>query len=358
MSLPIQSPVIVNHRCNPRLPVRGVVRLLVTVLVAMAPGYLGAANYAQHAAAMAFADDIAQRHGLPARPVRALIGAGQRRDDILRLMRRPAEGKPWHAYRAIFLTDQRIRQGIRFWRDHRKTLQRMAREIGIDPYTVIAVIGVETYYGGNMGSHRVLDALTTPAFDYPKRARFFSKELEHFVLLTQRQGIDALIVKGSYAGAMGLGQFMPSSYRAYARDGDADGRIDLWNSVDDAIFSVANYFKRHGWRTGEAVVAPVLAIGDTRPDKRLKPTRTLRTVSNTGLITPTRLDPDAKVTLIELESKHGNVHWLGLHNFYVITRYNHSHKYAMAVTQLSQAIRQRLAMANASSNPPLGGSDL
>ena len=204
----------------------------------------------------------------------------------------------------------------------------------------------------------MLDALTTLAFDYPKRARFFSKELEQFVLLTQRQGIDALTVKGSYAGAMGLGQFMPSSYRAYARDGNADGRIDLWNSVDDAIFSVANYLKRHGWRTGEAVVAPVSAIGDTQPDNRLKPKRTLRTVSNTGLITPTRLNPDAKVTLIELESKQGKVYWLGLHNFYVITRYNHSRKYAMAVTQLSQAIRQHLAMTDTPAGRPLGGSDL
>lgn len=353
MSLPMRSPASARRRL--RLPIGNPYPLLVAVLTAgIALGDAGATSYAEHRDAMAFADDIAQRHGLSAPSVRALIGAGQRRDDILKLMRRPAEGKPWHAYRAIFLTDRRIREGMRFQHDHRDSLQRMAREVGVDPHIVTAIIGVETYYGGNMGAHRVLDALTTLAFDYPKRARFFSKELEQFVLLTHRQDIDARTVKGSYAGAMGLGQFMPSSYRAYARDGDGDGRIDLWGSVDDAIFSVAHYLKRHGWRTDERIVAAVSAIGDAQPDKRLKPTRTLRALSSAGLLTPAKLPPDAKATLIELQSEHGATHWLGLHNFYVITRYNHSHKYAMAVTQLSQAIRQRLAMAHAPAARPDG----
>jgi membrane-bound lytic murein transglycosylase B len=203
---------------------------------------------------------------------------------------------------------------------------------------------VETYYGRVAGSYRVIDALSTLAFDYPKRSEFFTKELKNYLILTREQGFDPLDLKGSYAGAMGYGQFMPSSYREYAIDFDGDGVADIWNNPVDAIGSVANYFKRHGWRTGEPVVFAADAAADV-PDELfvqarsdLKPQRTVAQFAAAGIVARQEVDPEALATAMKFELEDGYEYWLGLHNFYVITRYNHSAMYAMSVYQLSQRL--------------------
>jgi membrane-bound lytic murein transglycosylase B len=213
---------------------------------------------------------------------------------------------------------------------------------------IVAIIGVETYYGRVAGSYRVIDALSTLAFDYPARSPFFTSELKHYLILARDQGLDPTELKGSYAGAMGFGQFMPSSYREYARDFDGDGIVDIWENPVDAIGSVANYFKQHGWRTGETVVVAADANDDTPEDvfvqsrKDLKPEHTIAEFAAQGVVAREKLDPAALATAMKFELEDGYEYWLGLHNFYVITRYNHSAMYAMSVYQLSQRLGARV----------------
>jgi membrane-bound lytic murein transglycosylase B len=214
----------------------------------------------------------------------------------------------------------------------------------VPPELVTAIIGIESNYGANLGKHRVLDALTTLGFSYPKRAKFFRKELENFLLLSREEAVDTLSVTGSYAGALGMSQFIPSSYRAYAVDFDGDGRRDLWNSTPDAIGSVANYFKRHGWRPGEEVAIPAevpARLPEAVPvagSKPMKPRTSVGKLASLGVRAERPLPPSVRASLIRLEAP-GDQYWLGLGNFYVITRYNHSNLYAMAVHQLSQEIK-------------------
>ena len=303
------------------------------------------ADYRGHPDAQAFAARMAEQYGFDADQVLTLLGKAERRDDILELMRRPAEGKPWHEYRPIFITERRIEEGVRFWNEHEADLNQLSARYQVDPEIIVAIIGVETYYGARTGSHRVLDALATLSFDYPPRARFFGKELEHFLLLAREErAIDPDRTQGSYAGAMGWGQFIPSSYRAYAVDGDDDGRRDLWGSTADVIASVANYFARHGWRRGETITEPVQVKGEYRKalTQGRKPKLTLTQLRQRGVAIPDHAPPDRKAKLLELEQPgDANTFWLGYHNFYVITRYNLSHKYAMAVYQLSREILAR-----------------
>ena len=301
-----------------------------------------AADYRNHPDAKTFAARMAEQHGFDADQVLTLLGQAERRDDILELMRRPAEGKPWHEYRPIFVTKRRIEEGVRFWNEHEADLNRLSARYQVDPEIIVAIIGVETYYGARTGGHRVLDALATLSFDYPPRARFFGKELEHFLLLAREErAIDPNRTQGSYAGAMGWGQFIPSSYRAYAVDGDGDGQRDLWGSTADVIASVANYFARHGWHRGETIAEPVQVKGEYRKalTQGRKPQLTLAQLRQRGVAIPAHASPDRKAKLLELEQPgDAKTFWLGYHNFYVITRYNLSHKYAMAVYQLSREI--------------------
>jgi membrane-bound lytic murein transglycosylase B len=202
---------------------------------------------------------------------------------------------------------------------------------------------VETYYGRITGSYRVIDALATLAFDYPRRSRFFTKELEVFLELAYESGLPLTELKGSYAGAMGLGQFMPSSYRAYAKDFEGDGVIDIWTNPSDAIMSVANYFVAHGWKPGADVITPARFAGDSALfDNGLKPKMTVKTLAEKGLIATANASSEELATPIKFDGKTGEEYWLGLHNFYVITRYNHSAMYAMAVHQLSQSLRAKM----------------
>jgi membrane-bound lytic murein transglycosylase B len=314
---------------------------LVALCVATSPGLL-ASNYAGHALAQPLIDELVSEQGFDRAELEAVFAAAERQESILEAIARPAEKtKPWHEYRKIFVTDKRENQGVAFYREHDAVLQRAARDFGVPPEMIVAIIGVETYYGRITGSYRVIDALSTLAFDYPKRSAFFTRELKNFLLLSREQGFDPTSLKGSYAGAMGYGQFMPSSYRSYAVDFDDDGVIDIWNNPVDAIGSVANYFREHGWRPGEPVVAAATVHGSPGTDlfnNGLKPQLTVAEFAAAGIRPDVAFPGDALATAMAFEGEAGPEHWLGLHNFYVITRYNHSAMYAMSVYQLSQRI--------------------
>ncbi|MBF0264848.1 MAG: lytic murein transglycosylase B [Gammaproteobacteria bacterium] len=254
----------------------------------------------------------------------------------------------WHEYKQIFLTDKRIESGVKFWHENEGALAYAHKVYGVPEEVIVAIIGVETYYGRITGKHRVIDALYTLAFEYPKRAKFFRSELKHYFRLCKEQGIDPLSLTGSYAGAMGLGQFMPSSYREYAVNFDGKDNIDIWNNRVDAIGSVANYFRRHGWKKNEPVITEVTKDSSyqfntiTDRENNLKPQLTLQEFSDKGIVTElTKSHANEKASLIALEEKSGYQYWLGLNNFYSITRYNHSHMYAMSVHLLSQEIKKQ-----------------
>ena len=307
------------------------------------------ADYSAHPQAQALIDELVAEEGFDRSTLEQVLGQAERKDRILEAISRPAEKtKPWYEYREIFVTRQRENEGIEFFDKHRATFERAEAELGVPKEIILAIIGVETYYGRIAGRWRVLDALSTLAFDYPRRSPFFTKELKNYLMLTREQGFDPVELTGSYAGAMGYGQFMPSSYREYAIDFDGDGVVDIWGNPVDAIGSVANYFKRHGWRTGEPVVFAANGGPDV-PDemfvqsrKDLKPTRTIAQFAEAGVVARQELPPEAMATAMKFELEDGYQYWLGLHNFYVITRYNHSAMYAMSVYQLSQNLAQRL----------------
>lgn len=280
-----------------------------------------------------------------------MLAAAQSQPAILEAMERPAEkAKLWYEYRPIFVSERRIREGTEFWLAHRQELDRASVRSGVAPEYLTAILGVETYYGRLTGTYRVLDALATLAFDYPPRAKFFRDELEQFFLLTRDFNLDPLTVKGSYAGAMGAPQFMPSNYRRYAVDANADGRVDLWTSWPDVCASVGNYLKEHGWNPGE----PVLSEASVDPDKaadldgrKLALDETVGSLRAKGVNFDTSMPSDAPAMLIAVDEADG-VHWrVGYNNFYVITRYNHSALYAMAVYELAAAVRQQVLMNDA-----------
>ncbi|HEB77182.1 MAG TPA: lytic murein transglycosylase B, partial [Methylothermaceae bacterium] len=262
---------------------------------------------------------------------------------ILKAIQRPAEGKPWHEYRKIFLTRNRIDQGVAFWNRHRELLDKVQQTYGVPAEIIVAILGVETFYGTRTGSFRVLDALTTLAFAYPRRADFFRRELEHFFLLAQEEKMDPRQPLGSYAGAMGWPQFMPSSYRRYAADFDGDGKRDIWNNPADVIASIANYFAKHGWQKDQPIATPLPKVAIALADTDLQPHQTLAELKARGLAGLDLPYPDSrKAVVMVFDSGHDPEAWLGFPNFYVITRYNHSRLYAMAVFQLSEAIRSRV----------------
>ena len=230
---------------------------------------------------------------------------------------------------------------MEFWNKHQAALEKAEAEYGVAPQFIVAIIGVETFYGGNTGSWRVMDALSTLAFDYPPRAPFFRKELREFLMLTREEQVDPLSLKGSYAGAMGLPQFMPSSFRAYAVDFDGDGHINIWSNPTDAIGSVASYFKRHGWQAGGQVASRVQVSGarvDEGLTQGLDPVKNVAELRELGWNSQDRLAEDVPVTAFRLEGAEGDEYWFGLPNFYTITRYNRSVMYAIAVNQLAELL--------------------
>jgi membrane-bound lytic murein transglycosylase B len=293
-------------------------------------------------AMQSFAAEMEIKHGFDRRELTDLLKKTAFREDIIKAISRPAESKPWHAYRPIFLQQDRIDGGVEFWRENEALLNQVELQYGVPPEIIVAIIGVETRYGKHTGRYRVLDSLTTLGFSYPKRAKFFRSELEQFLLLSREEQVDPSQAKGSYAGAMGKPQFISSSYRRYAVDHDGDGQRDLWNNNADIIASVANYFRVHGWQRGEPVT--LQASGGNHLERfveaGMKPSIRLADLLATGLQPQGKLpsDPETLSSLIELDAGEQQEYWLGLHNFYVITRYNHSNLYAMAAYQLSQEI--------------------
>jgi membrane-bound lytic murein transglycosylase B len=290
-----------------------------------------------------------QKHGFTPYQTAAILSGARREQSIIDLMNRqaprPSTGPngAWTRYRAKFLTDDNIANGVRFWQRNEAALNRASARYGVPPEYIVAIIGVETRYGGYLGKTRIIDALATLAFAYPRRAPYFTGELESFLVMTREEGVDPFSPRGSFAGAMGLGQFMPSSFRDYAVDLDGDGHRDLWNPAD-AIGSVANYFKAHGWQTGQPVAVRARADSGTSAGvmKTGFDTRYgLGDLSSRGITPVGSLGGASKVSLLQLDVGSGYEYWLGTQNFYTITRYNHSSYYAMAVHQLAQAVKSR-----------------
>lgn len=312
------------------------------ILAATLCGTSAQADYRGHPGAQALIDEMVTEHAFTQEGLQSLFAGAEKQQSILDAISRPAEKtKAWHEYRDIFLTERRENEGVAFFREHREALARAQAETGVPAEVIVAIIGVETYYGRIAGSYDVLDALSTLAFDYPKRSKFFTSELKNFLLLAREQGMDPAALRGSYAGAMGYGQFMPSSYRAYAIDFDGDDVVDIWNNPTDAIGSVANYLAKHGWREGEPVVSAATAtapLAEEAFDGGLKPARSMAAFQEMGLTPQQQLSPDALAKAMRFELEDGYEYWLGLHNLYVITRYNHSSMYAMSVYLLSQRI--------------------
>lgn len=326
----------------------GLHRRLRSLAVLLAVSLLGCAhaetNSADAKAFQSFAQQMAALHGFDATAIEHLLAQSQRQQDILDAISTPAEALPWYRYRKIFLQEPRIRQGLVFWKQNTAALERASQQYGVPSQIIVAIIGVETRYGSNRGHHRVIDSLRTLAFDYPPRSQFFRSELEQYLLLSREEGFDPLQPEGSYAGAMGIPQFISSSYRKYAVDFNHDGRRDLWDQPVDAIGSVANFFRQHGWEQGEPIVVPARVTGDAwrgRTDPKLQADSSIGELRKLGVTAERALPPTQPVGLVTLQAKEGPQYWLGLPNFYVITRYNHSALYAMAVYQLSQALLQR-----------------
>lgn len=314
-----------------------------------------AAQYLERAEVRTFIDELVAE-GLDRGRIEEVLGGARRQEKILEAIARPAEKVlEWREYRGIFVREDRLAQGMAFHREHRDTLRKAAEQTGVPQEMVLAILGIETRYGRQRGSWRVVDALATLGFDYPPRAEFFRGQLAELFRLERRARIDAAALKGSYAGAMGYPQFIPSSYLNYAVDFDDDGTIDLLDNPADAIGSVANYFRAHRWRPGLPVASRARVRGDdwqARVSDKGRPDMTLAEARAAG-ITPvscreteycfeTPLADDTPVALLRLQGSRGAEFWLVTDNFYVITRYNHSVLYAMAAHQLAHAFRERI----------------
>ena len=322
----------------------------VLALVLLTPPAM--ADYSQHAGSEAFVNKMVDKHGFDRQWVVDLLSQAEKKQSILDAMSRPAESvMTWGRYRNIFIQESRINMGVKFWRDHRETLERAEKVYGVAPWMIVGIIGVETRYGDNMGSYRVVDALATLGFDYPRRSEFFLGQLEQYLLMVREEHFEPFDLKGSYAGAMGYGQFIPSSYRAYAVDFDGDDQADIVNNPVDAIGSVANYFKQHGWKHDQPVVSSVVLAekyDESLFNAGLKPTKTVAELKKAGISADHKqVRGDMKATAMRLDGEQGDEYWMGLQNFYVITRYNHSAMYAMAAYQLSQLIAARVGAENA-----------
>jgi len=262
---------------------------------------------------------------------------------ILDAMSKPYEAKPWYQYRKLFMTEKRINGGKAFLADNQSTLAKASSRYGVPPDMITAIIGIESAYGVKPGKYRLIDSLSTLAFDYPRRASFFRGELEQFLLLCREESLDYLSPQGSYAGAMGMPQFMPSSYRKLAVDGDGDGKRDIWKNPADAVASVANYFSRNGWHTGEPIAVQASVTGEKFAGlvsrKNPKASYTMQQLQELGITPKEHIPAHLKAGLLELQGETGPMYWITFHNFNVIMRYNHSPLYAMAAYELTRQFR-------------------
>ena len=313
-----------------------------SIFVVLAVSLSHAQNFVDREEVRAYLDELSVSYGFSRNNLEKILSDHKPNKRIIDLISRPSEKRlQWHEYRKILVDEARIKLGVEFWNENIRAVSVADQVYSVAPEIIVAIIGVETRYGKVMGSYPVVGALSTLAFDYPPRAKFFRKELTEFFILTRDQKLDPSNLTGSYAGAMGYGQFIPSSYRAYAVDFDGDNFKDIWNNKADAIGSVANYFSRHGWQ-GDG---PVIVRGyktahnlDVTANESLEPKFLAGDLRKRGI--GNNLADNTKVALFEMQGERGQEYWLGLSDFYVITRYNRSSMYALAVFQLSQAIKQ------------------
>lgn len=304
-----------------------------------------AMELAKHPSIENIIENLVAKHGYPKDELLAVFKTVQLRPSVVAAIKKPYEALPWHRYRKLFVTDSHIRDGVAFWNRHKSTLDRAARQFGVPQHVVVAIIGVETRYGQSMGRHRVLDSLTTLVLQYPRRRAFFSDELEQFLLLTWEEGLDPREVKGSYAGAMGVPQFIASSYRHYAVDFNGDRRRDLIGQPEDAIGSVANYLHRHRWQAGKAIAGDAVvnkaSIADRYVTEKLKTNSTVARLTKAGINSSVALHGSTPAALVRLDNGGTPEYRIVLNNFYVITKYNRSIHYAMAVFELAEELRKR-----------------
>jgi membrane-bound lytic murein transglycosylase B len=347
-----QQTTLARAACDLALRV-ALAALLATSAAAAVPHAAASTDYARRPEVRAFIGEMAAEYGFDARALRRVFSKVRYQQSVINAMSRPVLAPPkWYEYAPRFLSSERVDAGVAFWRANEATLERAQGEFGVPAEIVVAIIGVETFYGRNTGSYRVADALTTLAFDYPRRAEYFRNELKQFLLQTRERNISPLEPKGSYAGAQGLPQFMPGSLRDYAVDYDDDGTVDLATDVDDAIGSVANYLSRHGWLADDPAMQPAEFDADKRDqiesalDGGISGQRTLESwqrdgVTVSGIPEGPGADP-AGVLMLEEETGPG--YWMVFNNWYVLTRYNRSRLYASAVWKLAQALRQTYAV--------------
>lgn len=303
-----------------------------------------AESYAQTEKGKAFIQDFSGQYGYTSTALTEIFSQVSRDDKILEKISRPAEKTtPWYKYRRIFLDDKRMQNGVIFFRANEKILTEAHKKYGVSPYVITAIIGVETRYGKVMGNDKVITALATIGFDYPKREKFFTKELRAFLQMAAEEGFSPLSPKGSYAGAMGMTQFMPSSYLHFAVDYEGDGKRDLWTNPKDAIFSVANYLAENGWQRDAYIVDDALLFGKHLSEKvSHKPFTTVAALEKSGIFLGQHVVPEStRVGFLELEGEDYLLPFITFKNFAVITTYNTSPMYAMAVTELARAIEQQ-----------------
>ena len=317
---------------------------ILTLILLLIPLVSFSSDYTDRPEVQEFVRELAEEEGFDERELLSIFSHAEYKQSIIDAISRPAEKRlTWAEYQDIFLTDRRTNSGIEFMSEHSEALEEAYRVYGVPPVIITAIIGVETMYGRISGSYRVLDALATLSFDYPPRSKFFRGELKQFILLAREEKQMITDLKGSYAGAMGLGQFIPSSYRHYAIDFDGDGFRDIWNNPTDAIGSVANYLSEHGWQRDADITFPVdgARVAEDVFNVSLKPSKSIAELETLGMKAELgELDKGQKVSPMRLSGKMGDEYWIGMKNFYVITRYNHSKLYAMAVFQLSEGLKK------------------
>jgi len=300
------------------------------------------AHQIQDAVIVEFIQKMVEKHQFSQEELTVLMDNAKKKDGILNAFDKPATSKPWSFFKKLYVTEWREKEGVKFWEKHAQTLIRAEDQFGIPQEIITALIGIETNYGTYTGEFRIVDAFYTLGFYGKRRNKYFLKEFEEFLILARENNIAPNSIKGSFAGAIGIAQFMPSSYREYAIDFDGDGKVDLENSVADAIGSASNYLKRHGWKRGEPIVFPVSADNDqvlSEMAGKSKPNRTYGELKQAGVKQDLGLNDDLAVGLFKLEGDEGVELWMSLKNFYVITRYNPSNNYALAMVQLSEKIK-------------------
>lgn len=288
-----------------------------------------------------FVAEMSRKHGFDRAELLHAFDRTNLQPGVLEAIAKPYEAKPWHAYRKLFLTEKRINGGRDFQALNAAALARAQTRFGVSRDIITAIIGIESSYGQKPGKYRVIESLSTLAFEYPRRAEFFRKELEQFLLLCREEGMDFLTPLGSYAGAMGMPQFMPSSFRKLAADGDGDGKRDIWNNPADAIASVARYFSASGWRDGEPVAVPAIVNGTAYQgllSKKLKPAHSMAEFAQRGVEPERPISGQFNGALVELAGETGPLYWIVFHNFTAIMRYNNSALYAMAAYELSREL--------------------